>query len=82
MAPHSSGSFWGAYVGRIGPVAIYTRAISAEEVTASYQASGIARQILRPDADLAATGWNTAPLWSKLNEEIITDGIVITGVAS
>lgn len=38
-------------------------------------------QKLRPDADLATTGWNTAPLWSKIEEET-ADGTVITGVAS
>lgn len=38
-------------------------------------------QIIRPDGDLATTGWSTAPLWSKINEET-PDGIVISAVAS
>lgn len=38
-------------------------------------------QKLRPDADLATSGWTTAPLWSKIDEDS-ADGTVITGVAS
>lgn len=38
-------------------------------------------QELRPDADIDATGWATAPLWSKI-EEAAADGTVVTGVAS
>lgn len=38
-------------------------------------------QALRPDADVATTGWSTAPLYSKINEES-ADGTVITGTAS
>lgn len=38
-------------------------------------------QKLRPDADIDATGWSVAPLWSKIEEDV-ADGVVITGVAS
>lgn len=38
-------------------------------------------QKLRPDADIATTGWSTAPLWSKIEEES-ADGTVISAVAS
>jgi hypothetical protein len=38
-------------------------------------------QTLRPDADLATTGWSTAPLWSKIDEST-AGGDTITGVAS
>jgi hypothetical protein len=34
-------------------------------------------QLLRPDADLATTGWSTAPLHSKISDE--SDATVITG---
>lgn len=32
-------------------------------------AVGVSVQSLRPDADLATTGWTTTPLWSKLNDD-------------
>jgi hypothetical protein len=38
-------------------------------------------QVLRPDADVATTGWATAPLFSKVNE-VTADGTVITGTAA
>lgn len=38
-------------------------------------------QKLRPDADVTTTGWSTAPLWSKIEEEV-ADGTVITATAS
>lgn len=38
-------------------------------------------QRIRPDGDLATTGWSTAPLWSKIAEET-ADGTVISGLAS
>ena len=41
----------------------------------------VALQKLVPDADLEATGWSTAPLWSKIDEES-PDGVTITGTAS
>jgi hypothetical protein len=39
-----------------------------------------AAQFVRPDADLATTGWTTAPLWSKVNDQ--SDATFISGVAS
>jgi hypothetical protein len=38
-------------------------------------------QALRPDADLAATGWSTAPLWSKV-DEASAGGDVISAVSA
>lgn len=38
-------------------------------------------QTLRPDADIVTTGWSTAPLFSKIDEES-ADGTVITATAS
>lgn len=38
-------------------------------------------QMLRPDADIVTTGWSTAPLFSKIDEES-ADGTVITATAS
>lgn len=38
-------------------------------------------QQIRPDADIATTGWATAPLWSKVDESS-PDGTVITATAS
>lgn len=38
-------------------------------------------QRIRPDADIATTGWSTAPLWSKVDEDS-PDTTYITGVAS
>ena len=38
-------------------------------------------QALRPDGDLATTGWSTAPLWSKVDEET-ADATVITATMS
>lgn len=40
----------------------------------------LAGQFLRPDADLATTGWSTAPLFSKINDQ--SDATVITGALS
>ena len=37
-------------------------------------------QILRPDADTAVTGWTTAPVFSKVNDN--ADGTVVTGALS
>lgn len=45
----------------------------------SYKELSIQR--LRPDADISATGWSTAPLFSKINE-VTADGVVISGTAS
>jgi hypothetical protein len=45
------------------------------------EASAGAVQTLRPDADIVTTGWATAPLWSKIEEES-ADGTVITATAS
>lgn len=42
--------------------------------------SGPPPQIIRPDADVVATSWATAPLWSKVEEET-ADGVVITATA-
>ena len=39
---------------------------------------GAPPQQIRPDADVATTGWTTAPLWSKV-EETSPDGTVIVG---
>lgn len=44
-------------------------------------AAGVTMQQIRPDADLATTGWATAPLFSKI-AEASADGTVISGVAS
>lgn len=41
---------------------------------------GAATQIARPDADIAAGGWATSPLFSKLNDQ--SDATVITNTAS
>ena len=38
-------------------------------------------QRLYPDGDIAATGWSTAPLWSKV-DEAAAGGDVITAVSS
>jgi hypothetical protein len=38
-------------------------------------------QAIRPDADIDTTGWATAPLWSKIEEET-ADGTVITATSS
>lgn len=38
-------------------------------------------QKIRPDGDIVTTGWATAPLWSKIEEET-PDGTIISGVAS
>jgi hypothetical protein len=37
-------------------------------------------QTILPDADLATTGWSTAPLFSKVNDS--SDATVITATAS
>ena len=42
--------------------------------------SGPPPQIIRPDADVTATSWGPAPLWSKVEEES-ADGVVITATA-
>lgn len=42
---------------------------------------GVASQKIRPDGDIDATGWSTAPLWSKIDEDT-PGGDTITGVAS
>lgn len=41
----------------------------------------IPTQKIRPDGDIVTTGWSTAPLWSKIEEET-PDGTIISGVAS
>ena len=38
-------------------------------------------QKIHPDGDIVTTGWSTAPLWSKIEEET-ADGTVISGTAS
>lgn len=60
-------------------VAIYGTALSAARIQAHY-AAGATPQILWPDADTAAGGWTTSPLWSKLND--LNDATLITATAS
>jgi hypothetical protein len=38
-------------------------------------------QQVRPDADVTTTGWTTAPLWSKVDEEVASDGDFISSTA-
>jgi hypothetical protein len=40
----------------------------------------IATQEVRPDADISTTGWTTAPLFSKINDQ--SDATIITGTLS
>jgi len=47
----------------------------------NFDGMGAAPQILRPDADIATTGWTPTPLFSKINESS-PDGTVITATAS
>lgn len=51
------------------------------QYSVSYVVTGTVEQILRPDADLDAGGWSTAPLWSKIDESD-PGGDTITAVAS
>jgi hypothetical protein len=44
-------------------------------------AAGPPPQALRPDADLATAGWSTAPLWSKVDEDV-AGGDVISAVSA
>lgn len=45
-----------------------------------YPGPATSSQTLLPDADLAAGGWTTSPLWSKVNDS--SDATIITATAS
>lgn len=46
----------------------------------NFDGTGVSSQIARPDADIAAGGWATSPLFSKLNDQ--SDATVISATAS
>ena len=56
----------------LGPVSVS----AGEAVAVSESNVVIVPQLIFPDADLDATGWSTAPLWSKVSDE--SDATVIT----
>lgn len=45
-----------------------------------YPGPAVAGQVVLPDADLAAGGWTTSPLFSKVND--VSDATIITGTAA
>lgn len=62
----------------VDELAIYKFPLTLAQVQAHYaSASG---QILLPDADLATSGWTTAPLFSKVNDS--SDATIITATAA
>lgn len=60
-------------------IAAQEHASQEPRLEVTYTEAGV--QQLRPDADIVTTGWATAPLWSKIDEES-ADGTVITATAS
>jgi hypothetical protein len=46
----------------------------------TYEDTGILLESVLPDADITTTGWSTAPLFSKINDD--SDATVITATAS
>lgn len=46
------------------------------KIAVEIKGTGAAVSVARPDADLATTGWSTAPLFSKLNDQ--SDATVVT----
>jgi Concanavalin A-like lectin/glucanases superfamily len=66
-----------AFNGTVDEVAWYTTVLSPARVLAHYR-SGALLQTLRPDADIADTGWVVAPLYPKLSDG--SDTTVVTGV--
>jgi hypothetical protein len=59
---------------------LFTSTSSAGTTSDPYLTIDYTIQAFRPDADLAATGWSTAPLFSKVNEAS-ADGTVISATA-
>lgn len=70
----------GGFNARVAYLAIYETALSGATIAAHYAAATASGQILLPDADLAAGGWTTSPLFSKVNDS--SDATVITATAS
>jgi hypothetical protein len=66
------------YNGGLDEVAVYGTALSSARVTAHYNAAF--GQLLLPDADVAAGGWTTSPLFSKVNDS--SDATIITATAA
>ncbi len=69
--------------GKTFAFAYFPSALSAARIQAHYDArntTASAAQTVRPDADLATTGWTTTPLFSKVNDQ--SDATVVTATAS
>lgn len=60
--------------------AVYQSALNATQIGQHYAALVETGQTLLPDADLAAGGWTTTPLYSKLADS--SDATIITATAS
>jgi hypothetical protein len=65
--------------GTIDEIAVYNVALSLSSIQSHYNAA-VAVQTLLPDADLAAGGWTTSPLFSKIADS--SDATFITNTAS
>lgn len=61
-------------------LAIYGSALSLARAQAHYAAATVALDTVLPDADITTTGWSTAPLFSKINDD--SDATVIQATAS
>lgn len=56
--------------GVIDEVSLFNHVLSLTDIQAIYDMGTVAarNQLIRPDADVATTGWTTTPLFSKLND--------------
>jgi len=66
------------WYGAVDELMYYSTVLSAADVAAIYAAA--TGQSILPDADVAAGGWTTTPLFSKINDA--SDATVITATAS
>jgi hypothetical protein len=69
-----------SFTGLLDEVAVYATALSQARIQAHYAAATVALDTVLPDADITTTGWSTAPLFSKINDD--SDATVITATAS